>query len=122
LFRILYSLLRRRIFPYPTLEELRQRRGERERAEIFGGVLSSRLNASSSVGVKELWRIYKVVHKGKRTKIKKAFNKSQPNLTDAPDEATVLDDEVETQQERDVKRLVLLILNGFADLHERLKK
>ncbi len=122
LLQLFYSLVRRRIFPYPTLEELRGRRQDMQRADDFGNLVSSRLTASSSLGIKEMWRLFKVVNKGKRTKIKKVFSQPQSGLVDRDDDTTCLDDDVETKEERDLKRLGLQLLTGLVDLHERIKK
>ncbi|KAF9044548.1 hypothetical protein BDZ89DRAFT_1059025 [Hymenopellis radicata] len=121
LLRLFYSLVRRRIFPYPTLEELRARRQDMQRADDFGNLVSSRLAASSSLGVKEMWRLFKVVNKGKKTKIKKVFSQPQSSPVDRDDDTTVLDNDVETKEERDLKRLGLQLLTGLVDLHERIK-
>ncbi|KAI5835560.1 hypothetical protein K523DRAFT_368238 [Schizophyllum commune Tattone D] len=68
--RILYALVRRRIFPYPTLEELRERRQEVQRADIFSAEVSKSLTASSRSGVKEVWRLFRVYNKTRKELLK----------------------------------------------------
>jgi hypothetical protein len=133
--RILYSLARRKLFPYPTLAELRAHRQEIDRANEFGQELSTRISASSSLGVKEIWRLFRVFNKSKKEKVRKlASDKTtrdrapqNPLLDDQdPDKeiSTVLDSEESTKlsQENDVKRAILQSLADIADLHERVKK
>ncbi|KAF8213060.1 hypothetical protein K438DRAFT_1803338 [Mycena galopus ATCC 62051] len=131
--RILYALARRRLLSYPTLAELRARREEIDRAAEFGQELSTRFSASSALGLKELWRIFKVFNKPKKAKVKDlARDKTRtgpPQDPVADDQVseqeigTVLDSEnpAEGSQENDVKRAVLQALAEIADLHERVK-
>ncbi|KAG7450529.1 uncharacterized protein BT62DRAFT_1001342 [Guyanagaster necrorhizus] len=128
--RIFYALVRRRIFPYPTIDELRERLREVDRASKLGDAISTRLSTSPSFGVKDMWRLFRIVNKPRKAKTKKAS--AEPGYQDAPesidcnatikDETTVLDDETETQEERDIKHLGLHVLNAVADFHERMKK
>ncbi|KAF7339482.1 RNA cytidine acetyltransferase [Mycena sanguinolenta] len=129
--RILYALARRRLLSYPTLAELRDHREEIERAAEFGQELSTRFSASSVLGVKELWRIFKVFNKPKRAKVKKVAREKtrahppQDPLSDdqisEQEVNTVLDSEDENAQENDIKRAVLQALAELADFHERVK-
>ncbi|KAK0233102.1 hypothetical protein IW262DRAFT_1260036 [Armillaria fumosa] len=133
---IFYALIRRRIFPYPTIDELRERHHEVDRANKLGDAVSSRLSASSSFGVRDMWRLFRIVNKPLnkpwKSKAKKFAaqhgSQSPPESIDYSatidainDEPTVLDDEMESQEERDIKRLGLHILNAVADFHERMK-
>ncbi|KAJ7630925.1 hypothetical protein FB45DRAFT_747715 [Roridomyces roridus] len=105
--RILYSLFRRKLLPYPTLAELRAHREEVDRADEFGREMSTRFSPSSPFGLTELWRLFKVFNKGKVTK---------------EDSSTVLDSaEPQNSQESDFKRAILQALSEVADLHERVK-
>ncbi|KAF5385197.1 hypothetical protein D9615_001514 [Tricholomella constricta] len=128
LLRIFYALLRRKILPYPTLTELREHRREISRATEFGEQISGRLSASSSFGLKEMWRIFKVFSKGTKNKVKvstKATDDTsgvqQSDIPTLPAGLTVLDDSKDRQEARDMKRLGLHILNEIADIHERIK-
>lgn len=46
-FCVLYALVRRRIFPYPSLKELREHRAQLAAANQFSDEISSRLGTSS---------------------------------------------------------------------------
>lgn len=69
-----------------------------------------------------MWRLFQAVNKPKKNRIKKAMTSPRSSVDDVQDEATLLDDSGESEEERDVKRLGLLVLNELADLHERVKK
>lgn len=127
-------MIRRRVFSYPTLEELREHRREIERANEFGAEMSSRVSATSSSGLKEMWRLFKVANKSAKTKSKaSAKEKLNGASSDMPPEdainpteiagdATVLDDSMNGEEARDLKRIALHALSEVADLHERIKK
>ncbi|KAJ7783774.1 hypothetical protein DFH07DRAFT_873983 [Mycena maculata] len=131
--RILYSLARRKIFSFPNLAELRAHRQEIDRANEFGQEMTTRFSASSSFGMKELWRLFKVFNKSKKTKVKK-LAKEKTNQV-APKESTVDDhdpeqdmstvldseDPKENSRESDLKRAGVQNLAEIADLHERVK-
>ncbi|KAF9076276.1 hypothetical protein BDP27DRAFT_1285189 [Rhodocollybia butyracea] len=136
-FRIFYALLRRKIFTYPTVAELRERRRQVDRANELGDEISFRLSASS-FGLKEMWRISRILIKPKKSKTKAKTPASVLNVvpgsgsaaddtaqavdsTVAVDDRTILDDTTESQKERDMKRAVLQALNEIADTHERVK-
>lgn len=81
--------------------------------------------------MKELWRLFKVFNKSKKTKVKKvAKEKANPVPHESTsddheqDTSTVLDSEdpKEISQENDTKRVVLQSFAEIADLHERVKK
>lgn len=128
--RILFALLRRKILPYPTLQELRERRQEVAKAEELGDQLQTRLSTPSS-GIMEAWRLFRVVAKSNKQKLKHQKEKvkgKEPMKSDSaisllgPNEDTVHDEPNESQEDKDVKRDVLHLLSDFADFHERLKK
>ncbi|KAJ7786296.1 hypothetical protein B0H16DRAFT_1489978 [Mycena metata] len=133
--RILFAFARRRILSYPTLEQLRAHRREIDRANEFGEEISTRFSASSALGVKELWRIFKVFNKPKKAKVKKVAKDKKRNpappqeplldsdLGSEPEMSTVLDSE-ETKDisaESDFKRAIVQTFAEVADLHERVK-
>jgi hypothetical protein len=146
--RMFYAITRRKIFPYPTLQELRKRRKEVARANVFGDTVQARLTPSSPFGLQELWRIFKVFNKPKVDKANKVVNdegkakldmgkdrnrgiKTNENVegkeTSEPvgqvsETTTVLDDSKDTKQDKDIRRAILQTLGGIADLHERIKK
>lgn len=127
--RILVGLVRRRLFPYPSLADLRQHRQETLHADAFGQQVSARFSASSS-GVKEFWRLFQLLDRAwkSRTKVMtkekgKGKESSDEFTSDTAKEqdATVLDDadDAETQ---DLKRIGLQLMEEIADTHERICK
>lgn len=126
--RILYSLLKRRIFPYPTLDDLRRHREEVFRADEFSQQVSERLSASSSA-VTELWRLfklydltnskYKAKARGKVKSLSTKVDRCNPGCVHREEEPTVLDDSEVT---KDIKRVGLQILENVAEFHERARK
>jgi GRAM domain-containing protein 4 len=129
LVRLLWSLFRRRLLPYPTLQDLRQRRREVARAEKFGERISDRLSSTSKFGVKEAWKIAKDL---------RSWSNSNVNITSAPSKYSNGTAEVsgehlplgevregESEAEwaiQDLQRLLLLFVNEVADFHERARK
>ncbi|KAG1825922.1 uncharacterized protein BJ212DRAFT_1443943 [Suillus subaureus] len=124
MFRILWEMLSRRLLPYPTLESLQMRRKDSERAREFGDEVLERLSAPS-MGPKDIFQLFKSHRSAAKSKIKplaKDAGALQTSLTGdgVEDEAaTVLDDD--TQEEQDIKRELLHLLNIVADIHERIK-
>ncbi|KAI5122603.1 hypothetical protein M0805_004817 [Coniferiporia weirii] len=147
--RILYSLMRRKLLPYPTLAELRERRREAARSEELGEQIFLRLKATSSSNLMEAWRLFRVFSKPNKNKTKpkvktekrkdkikdekkhtgteKTSTDFTSNLSEITgslaevDEATVLDSPTESKEEGDFKKALLYALNDIADLHERVK-
>ncbi|KAH8835246.1 hypothetical protein DL96DRAFT_1573471 [Flagelloscypha sp. PMI_526] len=128
LFCILYALVRRRIFPYPSIRELKEHKQQLQAADQFSSEVSSRLTASSTFGIKEMWRVFRVVtHTPKRrptnasTKGKGIASPPPESETlDEPSSATILDSAEETPEELDFKRDALYLLDQFIDLNERI--
>lgn len=124
MFRILWEMLSRRLLPYPTLESLQMRRKDSERAREFGDEVQERLSAPS-MGPKDIFQLFKSHKSAAKSKIKslaKDTGTLQTSLTGDGGEdeaATVLDDD--TQEEQDIKREFLHLLNTVADIHERIK-
>ncbi|TFK41171.1 hypothetical protein BDQ12DRAFT_679017 [Crucibulum laeve] len=130
--RIFCSLARRKLFPYPTLNELREHRQEIIRANEFGEQVSARLDTTSTFGMKEMWRLFKLFNKSKKNKVK-AFAKdtgrdqaTEGLETDEDDGAlhedtTVLENASDGKEATDLKRVALHSMNEVADLHERVR-
>jgi len=135
---VLYSLIRRKWLPYPSLEELREHRRDVDRAKEFSVAITSRLVASPTYDVQDVWRLFRDLNHAR--KMKKAAKRNEKgkdaeNLHEDPleDEAAILEENVETDDkvspsdpkdnsdEVDVKRAALSALNDIADLHERVK-
>ncbi|TRM66312.1 hypothetical protein BD626DRAFT_487385 [Schizophyllum amplum] len=68
--RILYSLVRRRMFPYPSLAELRERRQEVERADLFSLEVSKYMGTSSTSGAREVWKLFQMYNKTRKDLLK----------------------------------------------------
>ncbi|KZP31369.1 hypothetical protein FIBSPDRAFT_49641 [Athelia psychrophila] len=135
--RTFYALIRRKIFSYPTVRELRERRAEVARASVFGDEVQARLMPSSPFGLTELWRIFKVFNKPKVDKAKDVIKESSnakgkgkykdstsPEKTDSQptrEAPTVLDGSEESSLDTDSKRAILQSMAEIADLHERVK-
>ncbi|KAH8120143.1 hypothetical protein DFH11DRAFT_1558537 [Phellopilus nigrolimitatus] len=143
-YRTLHSLMRRKLLPYPTIAELHERRREAARSHELGEQIQKRLGSSSSSGLMEAWRLFRVFKKPNKAKVKqkqaktddkdkrkdketKRSSNSSLNLTELlqtpanADEFTVLDDPHESQEESDFKKTLLDVLNDIADFHERVK-
>ncbi|PPQ80817.1 hypothetical protein CVT25_001942 [Psilocybe cyanescens] len=129
---ILFALLKRRIFPYPSLEDLLRHREEVLRADEFGERVSAKLSASSS-SVMEIWRLFRLFEKTKRNIVKGKPRETtkDKSTTDEPegrhssdlveDDVTVLDDIDDSEEAKDLKRIGLEILEDIAELHERVR-
>lgn len=128
LLRILYSLVRRKVLPYPNLQELREHRINVERAKQFSSTVTSRLVAAPTYDVQDVWRIVHDFHRSR--KLKKAArakandaeggDKADEGLKAEPNEPIFSEDS--DAPETDIKRELLAIMNYVADLHERVKK
>ncbi|KAG6857549.1 hypothetical protein H0H87_000148 [Tephrocybe sp. NHM501043] len=119
LIRILYILLERKIFQHPTVAELQDHRLQLTRAAEIGDALSDRFSASS-FGAKEVWRLFKVVNKTTKQKIKSTSKARAPSVE--PESTTALDVAREDRDTEELKRFGLHLLHQIADFHERVKK
>ncbi|KAF9237350.1 hypothetical protein BU15DRAFT_48725 [Melanogaster broomeanus] len=125
MFRILWCLLRRRLLPYPTLQELQERRQDTARARRFGEEVQERLSATT-LGPTEMWRLFKlyrtVTKDRSKVSAKESVNSVATSLGTAAanDQATILD-QGDGQEVEDLKSDLLHLLNELADLHERIK-
>ncbi|KAH9919070.1 uncharacterized protein B0H18DRAFT_1029023 [Fomitopsis serialis] len=127
--RILYSLVRRKLLPYPNLQELREHRLYVERAKEFSATVTARLVAAPTYDVQDVWRLVHDFHRSRKLK-KAARNnaKAETPLSDdvgdepeAKPEEPPLPEEVVETEETDIKRELLAALSYIADLHERVK-
>lgn len=128
--RVLFALIKRWIFPHPSLEDLRRHREEVIRANEFGDQVSARLSAPSSTDVTEVVHLFKLLKKRRNKTAKqkaKDVNSAHPTeeIGDAPlreRDMAVPEDTVDKEEAADVKRTAIYALNEIADLHERVKK
>ncbi|KAI1797907.1 hypothetical protein LXA43DRAFT_982582 [Ganoderma leucocontextum] len=132
---LLYELLRRKLHPYPSLAELRAHRRTIDRSQAFGALLATRLSAAPALGLQDVWGIfgdYKRLRKVKKPKEGSAKNGSAGAGEDPMkgDDVSGLHSvsfntgdtaEQQAEEEADLKRLGLFLLNEVADLLERLK-
>jgi hypothetical protein len=131
--RILVSLLKRRIFPYPSVQDLRRHREEVLRADEFGEQVSARLSMKAS-SVKEIWRLFKLFDQTTKNKAKSSTKESLANngkqkpsdehtsSFNNETDTTTLETVDDAEAVQDTKRMGLHILEELADLHERIRK
>ena len=125
--RILLSLVRRGICPYPSLEDLRNHRKEIHDADRFGEMMLAKMSTSSFVT--EMWRLFRLADQtmnitGKKQtkhkeKISVDFSDSQFGIQE---DNAVNDDMKTSREEKDIKRYGLFVLDEIVDLHERIRK
>ncbi|KAI0651883.1 hypothetical protein C8Q79DRAFT_63725 [Trametes meyenii] len=130
---VLYSLARRKLHTYPTIEELRAYRSRIYRSQTFGTALSARLSASPTLGVGDLWHLfrdYRRTRKSKKAERTSKHHNNENDLLGVDDAASIYsvaterpseDLEAEDVKEEDLKRLGLFLLGEVADLFERIK-
>ncbi|KAF8350074.1 hypothetical protein F5887DRAFT_943646 [Amanita rubescens] len=114
--RILYSLIRRRIFSYPSYVELQEHRKRVKRATEIGDDLSTRL-VSTTFDLRDLWKLYKHVKPTIRDGRQKA--KSTSNIPDVNPGSQSSDEDGEHLLDAKSDSDILHVLNSIADFHER---
>ena len=138
--RLLYELVRRKLHPCPSLAELREHRQRIDQSQTFGTLLAARLAIAPSLGLRDVWDIfgdYGRVWKQKKAK-RDAAKKNGPDAAEEPvsgDDASsvhsasystseLLQDRSaqEAEEDADLKRIGLFLMNEVADLLERVKK
>jgi hypothetical protein len=117
--RVIWSLVRRRLFTYPTLKELRERREEIIRSEEFGGTLAARLTKTSRFGVKDAWKIFRDFRTLSDMNIGSEKEKGKEAVGPPDDENS---DIPVTPSDQELLKFALKFLNAFADVHERARK
>ncbi|KAJ1302741.1 hypothetical protein OPQ81_003052 [Rhizoctonia solani] len=136
--RILVSLLRRRVMPYPSLKALRERRRLARQANDIGDAMEGHGAATSffgtravpgmgqgggDMGIRDMFKLVRVVTKGKskkgKDKIKRAGSNAaaQVGLSSGDDEEDALQRQL---AEDDWRTSTVKIMEDLADLHERL--
>jgi hypothetical protein len=119
--------VRRKIYLYPSLEELRNHRKEIDEADKFGKKMTAKMGTSSFIT--EMWRLFRLADhtmnitrknhvKGKQ---KLSVDFSDPHSGTREDKAAI-DGMENGREERDIKRYGLFILDEIVDLHERVRK
>ncbi|PCH33659.1 hypothetical protein WOLCODRAFT_160244 [Wolfiporia cocos MD-104 SS10] len=118
LLRILYSLIRRKLLPYPNLQELQEHRRQIEQAKDFSAVVVKTLVTSPTYDAQDIWQLVRDYNRARR--VRKANNGSK-NGQDTENSTDTTSKSCEGDKEVDIKRVVLALLNHVADLHERVK-
>ncbi|PIL31936.1 hypothetical protein GSI_06640 [Ganoderma sinense ZZ0214-1] len=129
---LLCELLRRKLHPYPSLAELRAHRRTIDRSQAFGSLLAARLSAAPALGLHDVWGIlgdYRRLRKVKKPKEDSGKNGSagageEPMKGDDTSSVSLSTGDTADQQaeeDADLKRLGLFLLNEVADFLERLK-
>ncbi|KAF8807393.1 hypothetical protein BYT27DRAFT_7288895 [Phlegmacium glaucopus] len=119
--RVIFALLKRRIFPHPSLEDLRQHREEVIRANEFGDQVSARLSATST-GVTEVFHLFKLFdQRRKKTAKQKAKDMHSANPTEDIGDMPISEDALDKGEAADIKGIIVYALNEIADLHERVR-
>ncbi|KAH9950357.1 hypothetical protein B0H21DRAFT_785156 [Amylocystis lapponica] len=130
--RILYSLVRRRILPYPSLTELRAHRQEVDRAKDFSSAVTTRIAAAPTFDAQDVWQLFQDLNRARKVK-KAARDKAKSTNASEYDLGTPGEeqDEIELTEDPtpedtpindvDVKRTAMSALNEIADVHERIK-
>ena len=129
---VLYSLGRRKFLPYPTLEDLQERRREIKSAEHFSRNVVTGVVSARSVRVADLLKTLK----GLRSTPRVDDNSKDPDASSTysgylaegvAENVAICENSVEateevSAEEADLIRFVLRLANAVADLHERIKK
>jgi len=115
--------------PYPSLEQLREHRGNIDRASEFGEELQARLTTTAPFGLFDAWRTLRVYKKNKVRKAKERPKHSDDaasimnvEMAATDNDIASVDDSAEKSQEYEVRALGLEVLCQLVDLLERLKK
>lgn len=113
--RLTYSLLRRRLLPYPTAQELVERRSATARAEIMGSEIRAYLDSgvTGGVGMKDAWKMFRLATKNKKQKAKDAMGSKDAKSDSTPDDVDY------AREDEDSKRAALAAMEEIADFHER---
>ncbi|KAH9944357.1 uncharacterized protein BXZ73DRAFT_87271 [Epithele typhae] len=137
--RVLYHIVRWKMHPYPTLEELRDHRSRIDRSQTFGTILATRLVSSPAMGIRDMWGLFDDYRNIRRMKRKAKKDSKEKNSPDPEAPPSIYDgtrlhaaahsttdvngerSEQEIMEEADLARLGLFLLNEASDLLERVK-
>lgn len=135
--KILFSLLRRRLLPYPNLNELRQRRRLAREADELSDAMEGHGAATSflgtgpmpgigagggDMGLRDMWKLTKIVTKGKSKKGKEKVKEAGDAVAEQVGLSSDTDEEVQNKVDEDWRRVTLKVLEEIADFHERVRK
>ncbi|KZT65162.1 hypothetical protein DAEQUDRAFT_731786 [Daedalea quercina L-15889] len=126
--RITYSLIRRKLLPYPNLQELHEHRHDVERAKEFSATVAAQLVAAPTYDVQDAWRLAHDFYRSRKQKraARDGGEAGNPVGDDNTDESDVKPEEHMPSKdvdsvETDIKRELLAAFSYIADLHERIK-
>lgn len=115
--------------PYPSLAQLREHRGNIDKASELGEELQATLTATTSFGPLDAWKTLRAYNKNKPHKAKDKVKQSDDAVSVMSGGAAVTDGDItapdgpaEKSQEQDLKALGLEALCELVDGLERLKK
>ncbi|KAL0581623.1 hypothetical protein V5O48_000439 [Marasmius crinis-equi] len=137
--RVLFCLVRRRVLPYPTATELRDRQIEIDQAKEIGDEFSARLASGTlfSFDIQDMWHFFRAATRSAKSKSKKreklkrkkakreakGKEKAEEEETPSDDGADIPTVTVETtsgSEERDLRLVAMQFADGIADIHERI--
>ncbi|KAI0094874.1 hypothetical protein BDY19DRAFT_915067 [Irpex rosettiformis] len=121
--RLLYSLVRRKYLPYPSLDELRQRRREQDRADDLTERLITRLAASPAEHVKDFWNTFKEYRSSKKSDSRSTSPVPEIIIGDVSTEKGVedLSEDGMLISDHRLYSHIFDFVNKLADLHERIR-
>jgi len=125
---MIYAVIRRRIFAYPSLDDLRRHRAELSEADEFGAQISARLSTTSS-GMKELWKLFRLFDQTRKKKLRfgrraAAQSDDDPYSSsgESPRPSVESNRSSDDPEDSQLQQLLLELLNATADFHERIHK
>jgi GRAM domain-containing protein 4 len=111
--RLTFAFVRRKVLPYPTAQELVERRNASAQADVMGAEIRTYLdsNTAAGVGLKDAWRMFRLATKNKKQKAKEMVEDNPHEQTDA-----------EWREDGNSRRAALAVMEEIADFHERFAK
>jgi hypothetical protein len=111
--RLTFAFVRRKVLPYPTAQELVERRNASAQADVMGAEIRTYLdsNTAAGVGLKDAWRMFRLATKNKKRKAKEIVQDKPHEQTDA-----------EWREDDNSRRAALAVMEEIADFHERFAK
>ncbi|KAF8602328.1 hypothetical protein BDV93DRAFT_545347 [Ceratobasidium sp. AG-I] len=134
--KILFSLLRRRLTPFPNLAELRQRRRLTREADELSDAMEGPSAATSflgagpmpgigagggDMGVRDMWKLVKLVTKGKGKKGKEKLKEAGDAVAEQTGISLDAGAGAQNQADEDWRDAMLGAMEGIADFHERVR-
>ncbi|KAF6766046.1 hypothetical protein DFP72DRAFT_865393 [Ephemerocybe angulata] len=137
---LLVGVLHRGLFPYPSVQDLRTHHARITQADEFSDSLSTKISPTSTLDIKEVWRLYRLARTDWKKKFKSTKKPSEVKAeefgarpkddseslaeseeTEPVEDATILDDPNETKESKELRRVILHAFTEIADFHERMR-